>query len=108
MPTPVWSLLYSTMVLYDCADVSDFLYTVAGDGNGVDFESATLTAVFHPGNTQVNISLNITKDAIFEPTEFLKLTLTVPDEFSNINGRLLVKTGDNDMANGEIINSGGV
>ena len=38
----------------------------------------------------------------------LKFTLTVPDEFSDITGRLLVKTGDNDMADGQIINSGGV
>ena len=57
---------------------------------------------------KVDVSLNISMDAIFEPTEVLKFTLTVPDEYSNINGRLLIKTGDNDMAYGEITNSGGV
>jgi len=38
----------------------------------------------------------------------LKFNLTVPDEFSDVRGRLLVKAVDNTMADGQIINSGGV
>ena len=64
--------------------------------------------MFTPGTSQATVKLNITKDELLEQTEMLKFTLTVPDEFSNITGRLLVKTSDNDMADGEIINSGGV
>jgi len=37
----------------------------------------------------------------------LKFNLAIPDEFSDVSGRLLVMAGDNNMANGEIINSGG-
>ena len=44
-------------------------------------------------------------DQIFEPTERLRLTLTVPDEFSNLNGRLLIKSGLNHIAEGEIMHS---
>jgi len=63
--------------------------------------------VFTPGTSQATVKLNITKDELLEQTEMLKFTLTVPDEFSSITGRLLVKTGDNNMVDGEIINSGG-
>ena len=63
--------------------------------------------MFTPGTSQATVKLNITKDELLEQTEMLKFTLTVPDEFSSITGRLLVKTGDNNMADGEIINSGG-
>jgi len=52
--------------------------------------------------------VNITKDGLLEQTEMLKFNLTIPVEFSNVNGRLLVKTGDNNMADGEIINSEGL
>jgi len=41
----------------------------------------------------------------FEPTETLKFNLTVPDEFTNINGRLLIKPGSNNIAEGAIIDS---
>ena len=82
--------------------------TAAAIGGGVDFTSDPLIAVFTPGASQATVSVNLTRDGIFEPTEMLKFNLTVPDEFSNISGRLLVKTGDNDMADGEIINSEGV
>ena len=44
-------------------------------------------------------------DQIFEPTERLSLTLTVPDEFSDLDGRLLIKPGSNDIAEGQIIDS---
>ena len=85
-----------------------FIFTAGAIGGGVDFASDPLIAVFTPGASQVTVKLNITMDEILEQTEMLKFNLTVPDEFSNINGRLLVKTGDNDMADGEIIHSGGV
>jgi len=41
----------------------------------------------------------------FEPTETLEFSLTVPDKFANINGRLLIKPGSNNIAEGEIIDS---
>ena len=44
-------------------------------------------------------------DFIAELTETFLLNLTVPDDFSDINGRLLIKPGANDAAEGEIINS---
>ena len=44
-------------------------------------------------------------DFIPEPTETFLLNITVPDDFSDINGRLLIKPGPNDVAEGEIINS---
>ena len=88
--------------------VAFYLLTDGAIGGGVDFTSDPLIAVFTPGASQAVVSVNITKDELLEQTEMLKFNLTVPDEFSNINGRLLVKTGDNDMADGEIINSGGV
>ena len=70
--------------------------------------SDTLTALFNPGDSQVNVSLPIIVDQIFEPTERLRLSLTIPDEFSNHKGRLLIKPGSNDVAEGEIIDSNGV
>ena len=69
--------------------------------------SDTLIAEFNPGDSQVNVSLPITMDHIFEPTEVLMFNLTVPDEFSNINGKLLIKSGLNNIV-GEIIDSNGV
>ena len=84
------------------------MFTDGAIGGGIDFTSDPLTAIFTPGASQATVELNITKDGLFEETEMLKFNLTVPDEFSNINGMLLIKTGDNDMADGEIINSGGV
>ena len=77
------------------------------EGNGTDFVSDTLIALFNPGDSQVNVSLPITMDQIFDPNESFRLTLTVPDEFSNLNGRLLVKPGSNDVAVGEIVDSNG-
>ena len=87
---------------------SNFIFLAGAIGGGVDFASDPLIAVFTPGASQASVALSITKDELLEQTEMLKLNLTIPDEFDNINGRLLVKTGDNDMADGEIINSGGV
>ena len=55
----------------------------------------------------MDVSLPIIMDQILEPTESLNLSLTVPDEFSNLNGRLLIKPGPNDIAEGEIIDSNG-
>ena len=46
-------------------------------------------------------------DQIFELTETLRFILKVPDEFSNINGDLLVLPGPNKIAEGEIIDSNG-
>jgi len=77
-------------------------------GGGVDFVSDPLIAVFTPGASEASVTLNITKDRLFEQTEMLKFNLSVPKEFSNITGKLIVKTGDNNMAKGEIINSGGM
>ena len=76
-------------------------------GNGTDFDSDTLIAVFNPGDSQVDVSMPVTMDQIFEPTETLQFSLTVPDEFSNINGRLLVIPILNNIAEGEIIDSNG-
>jgi len=84
------------------------IFTDGAIGGGVDFDSDPLIAVFTPGASQASVALNITKDELLEPTEMLKFNLTVPDEFSDVNGRLLVMTSDGDMANGEIINSGGM
>ena len=67
--------------------------------------SDTLIALFNPGDSQVIVSLPITVDQIFEPTESLRLNLMVPGEFSDLNGRLLIKPGFNDVAIGEIIDS---
>ena len=78
------------------------------EGNGIDFASNTLTAVFNPGDSQAVVSMPVIMDQVFEPTETLQFSLTVPDEFSNINGRLLIKPGSNDMALGEIIDSNGM
>jgi len=82
-------------------------FTDGAIGGGVDFASDPVVAVFPPGVPQVSVSVNIVKDNIFEQPEMLKFNLTVPDQFSNITGKLLVKTGDNDMADGEIISSEG-
>ena len=49
----------------------------------------------------------VTMDRIFEPTESLQFSLTVPDEFSNMDGRLLIKPGSNNIAVGEIVDSNG-
>ena len=46
-------------------------------------------------------------DQIFESTESLQFSLTVPVEFSNMNGRLLIKPGSNNVAVGEILDSNG-
>ena len=70
--------------------------------------SGTLTALFNPGESQVNVTLPIVMDGIFDPDESLRLTLTVPDEFSNLNGRLLIKPGSNDVAVGRINESSGM
>ena len=56
----------------------------------------------------MNVSVPIIADAIFDPGESFRLSLTVPDEFSNVNGRLLIKPGDNSMAMGEIVDSNGI
>ena len=46
-------------------------------------------------------------DQIFEPFETLQFSLTIPDEFSNANGSLLILPGPNNIAEGEIIDSNG-
>ena len=69
--------------------------------------SDTLIAQFNPGDSLVNISMPVIMDHIFEPTEVLMFNLTVPDEFSNINGKLSIKSGLNNIV-GEIIDSNGV
>ena len=50
----------------------------------------------------------IAMDGTIEPTEMLKFTLSVPVEFSNVNGRFSVKAGKNNTADGKILNSGGM
>jgi len=89
-------------------DQISFFFTAGAIGNGVDFDSDTLTADFTPGAAQASVSMTITQDKMLEQTETLKFTLTVPDKFNDINGMLLIKPDDGDMADGEIINSGGV
>jgi len=74
----------------------------------VDFDSDVLTAEFTPGTDQASVSMAITRDTIPEPTEMLRFTLAVPEKFSDITGMLLIKPSDGDMADGQIINSGGV
>ena len=63
--------------------------------------------MFNPGDSQVDVSMPVTMDLIFEPTESLWFSLTVPDEFSNISGRLLIKPRSNNIAVGEILDSDG-
>ena len=46
-------------------------------------------------------------DQIFEPTETLRFNQSIPDEFNNINGRLLVIPVPDNTAEGEIIDSNG-
>ena len=77
------------------------------EGNRTDYESDTLIAVFNPGDFQVSVSMPVMMDRIFELTETLQFSLTVPDAFSNINGDLLVFPGPNSIAEGEIIDSNG-
>ena len=95
-------------MVFTNSDKFFYLYTDGAIGGGVDFTSDPLIAVFTPGASQATVSVNITKDGLLEQTEMLKFNLTIPVEFSNVNGRLLVKTGDNNMADGEIINSEGL
>ena len=74
-----------------------------------NFESDTLVAIFNPGDSQVNVSMPITSDdQMFEQNETLEFSLTVPDEFANINGRLLIKPGSNNIAEGAIIDFNGM
>ena len=49
----------------------------------------------------------VTRDQIFELTEVLRFNQSIPSEFSNVNGRLLVLSLSNDIARGEIIDSNG-
>ena len=74
-------------------------------GNGIDFVSDTLTALFNPGDSRVDVSMPVIMDQISEPTENLRFNQTVPDEFSNVDGRLFIKQGPNNIAEGKIINS---
>jgi len=53
----------------------------------------------------VSVSIPITVDQIFESTENFGISLSVPDEFSNVNGRLLIKPGPNNITKGEINDS---
>ena len=71
----------------------------------MDFVSDTLIALFNPGDSQVNVSMPVIMDHIFEPTEFLVFNMTVSDEFININRKPLIKSGLNNIAEGEIIDS---
>ena len=77
------------------------------EGNRVDFESDTLIAVFNPGDSQVSVSMPLLMDQIFELTENLQFSLTVPKEFNNDNESLLVSPGPNNIAEGVIIDSNG-
>ena len=98
--------MYVYRVLFDCMEIS--IHNLGNaEGNGIDFESDTLTAVFSPGAFQANVSMPVMMDQIFEPFETLQFSLTVPDEFSNANGSLLVFPGPNNIAEGEIIDSNG-
>ena len=74
-------------------------------GNGVDFESDTLIAVFNPGDSQVDVIMSVIRDQIVEPTEKLNFNHSVPDDFSNVDGRLLVIPDPIYTAVGEIIDS---
>ena len=78
------------------------------EGNGTDFNSDTLIAMFNPGDSQVDVSMQVTVDQIFEPTEDLRFNQSIPDEFSNFGGRLLVLPASNNIAEGEIIDSNGM
>ena len=49
----------------------------------------------------------VTRDQIFEPTEVLRFNQSIPAEFSNADGRLLVLPVSNDIVRGEIIDSNG-
>ena len=49
----------------------------------------------------------VTRDQIFELTEVLRFNQSIPAEFSNVNGRLLILPVSNDIARGEIIDSNG-
>ena len=70
--------------------------------------SDTLIALFNPGDSQVNVSLLVKIDQIFELTEVFLFNLSVSTEFSNINERLLIKPGANNIAEGKIVDSNGV
>ena len=67
--------------------------------------SDTLIAQFNPGDSQVNVSMPIIVDHIFEPHESLMFILAVP---RNISDNLFIKQGINNIAKGEIVNSGKV
>ena len=51
----------------------------------------------------MNVSLRIIDDHIFEPTETLTLKIVIPKV---INDNILISKGPNNIAKGEIINSG--
>ena len=74
-------------------------------GNGIDFVSSKLTAVFIPGVSHVNVSLRIIYDHVFEPTETLTLRIVIPKITSD---NILIRHGVNSTAVGVIINSGKV
>ena len=81
--------------------------TGSAEGNGTDFDSKALIAVFNPGDSRVDVSMPVTIDQIFEPIETLRFNLSIPDEFSNVSGRLLVISVPDNTAQGEIIDSNG-
>ena len=72
-------------------------------GDGIDFKSDKFIAKFNPGNYQVDVSMPVIMDQIDEPTEKLHFNLTIPDEFSNVDGRLLVISEPSYTAIGEIM-----
>ena len=69
--------------------------------------SDTIIALFNPGDSQVDVSMPVIMDQIFEPTEILQFSHKVPDGFSNVDGKLLIIPGPNNVAVGEITDSNG-
>ena len=74
-------------------------------GNGIDFDSRKIIAVFTPGVSRVNVSMTVVDDHIFEPTESLAFRIVIPKITSD---NILIKQGVNSIAKGIIINSGEV
>ena len=47
-------------------------------GNGIDFTSEPITAIFTAGSTETAVDVPITMDSIVEPTESFNLSLIIP------------------------------
>jgi len=70
-----------------------------GDGTaqgGVDFQNASGTVTFQPGETSKSIAVNVIGDTLFEPNETFKLTLASPTGGASLGRAQATGTIQND------------